>query len=414
MKLMMKSNTPWLAALWLCCGTAVVTADDDVVQEDGKKKDSVQKIIRKVIKDAEGDDAKAISVNVESVVTREGDGGAQEKVGGKIVIKTDDGKTQVIDLGDAIKKGGHRVLHFDGDKLKEMKGGIEDFRFDVLKDGHAIRIRSEDGEAAAPKYRIGVHCEPVSAALRAHIDVPKNALIVREVTEDGPAASAGMKQHDILVSIGDKELKSLEGLVASIQESNGEELALTVMRRGEKTTLRLKPTKRSESTEISELIHEKLLKEVGDKHGKFKFDFDFDVVGDGENIRIEAMRPGLVLDATADVEKVMKRLPMIIKRAQSGAKDAKGRVEYRVIKRDGGEGRGSRERRVRVIERDDDDHGDHEHAHEHGDHEEGEHHHGDDDDEDHHHDELRQRVEELSREIERLQRSLKKLKTADK
>ena len=414
MKRIMQSKTPWLAALWLCCGTVVVSADDNVAQDEDKQTESVQKIIREVIKEAQdGDGDKSVSVNVESFVFSDGDGEPQQK--GKIVIQTGDGKTQVFDLSDAVKKAGARVIRLDGDKLKEMDLDIdvEDMKFDLMKNGAAFRWRADDTATVVPQFMIGVQCESVSNALRAHVDVPENALIVSEVTEDGPAAKAGVKQYDIVTKVGDEPVKSLEGLVKAIQESKGEELTLAVLRKGEESQFTLKPAKRQQSAEISRLLKDNLHKHLGEGTDHI-LHLDADELQAGKHFRFEAMRPGIVLEASDDLEQIIERLPKLMGRAINGDK----RMEVRIQK--SGREHGGSARKVRSIIRvqDDETHdhdadGDHEHGDQDDD-EEG--HHDGDDEDDHHdaaehdHDELARRINQLSKEVERLQKSLKKLK----
>ena len=416
MKRIMHSKTPWLAALWICCGTVVVCADDNVAQEENKQAESVQKIIQKVIKEAkDGAGDKSVSVNVERFVVSDGDGEPQQK--GKIVIKTGDGKTQVFDLSDAVKKAGARVIRLDGDKLKEMELDIDvdDMKFDLMKNGAAFRWRT-DGTDDAPQFMIGVQCEAVSNALRAHVDVPKNALIVSEVTEDGPAAKAGIRQYDIVTRVGDETVKSLDGLVNAIQKSKGEELTLTVLRKGEESQFTLKPAKRQQSAEISQLLKDNLHKYLGEGTDHI-LHLDVDGLESGKNFRFETMRPGIVLEASDDIEQVIERLPELMGRAINGDK----RMEVRIRK--SGRERGDAASRVRSIIRVQDDET-HDHDadgdHEHGDKDEDEGHHNGDDDDDHHHAggghdnddhaELAKQISQLSKEVERLQKSLKELK----
>ena len=417
MKRIMQSRTPWLAALWLCCGTVVVSADDNVVQEQDKQTESVRKIIRKVVKEAKsGGTDESISVNAEGVIVSDGDGEPQQQV--KIVIETGDGTLQVFDLSDAVKKARARVLRLDGDELKEMELDIdvEDMKFDLMKNGAAFRWRTDDATNVAPQFMIGVHCEALSSALRAHIDVPKNALIVSEVTEDGPAAKAGIRQYDIVTSVGDEPVKSLEGLVSAIQESKGEELTLTVLRKGAKSQFTLRPAKRQQSAEISRLLKDNLYKHLGDGTDRI-LHLDVDGLDAGKKFLFEAMRPGIVLEASDDIEQIIERLPKLMGRATNGDK----RMEVRIRK--SGRERGGSARKVRSIIRvQDDETNDHENhdtdgAHQHGDKDDEEAHHaGDDSDGDHHdlkdhdHAKLVKRVDQLSKDIQRLQKSLDKLR----
>ena len=80
--------------------------------------------------------------------------------------------------------------------------------------------------------RLGVALAPpeVAAKLRASVGLPERAgLLVRGVEPDGPAASAGIAEGDLLVAIGDIALVSLEVLHDALGAAS-ETLTLTVVR----------------------------------------------------------------------------------------------------------------------------------------------------------------------------------------
>ena len=58
---------------------------------------------------------------------------------------------------------------------------------------------------------------------------------------------AGLKQHDILLRAGDKNIHSLEDLLAAIAKSKGETISLQILRKGKERTLEIKPAKRPDS-----------------------------------------------------------------------------------------------------------------------------------------------------------------------
>jgi membrane-associated protease RseP (regulator of RpoE activity) len=102
-----------------------------------------------------------------------------------------------------------------------------------------------DGEllVTASHYRIGVKCAPVGEALHAQLpDLPNDqGLLVEQVIADGPAAKAGIKDYDILVSVGDKPLGQVADLTNAIEAVKGAELSIKLLRAGKPITVTVKP-----------------------------------------------------------------------------------------------------------------------------------------------------------------------------
>jgi serine protease Do len=85
----------------------------------------------------------------------------------------------------------------------ELKG-----RIDALSRGESPR-----------QPRLGVALAPAHAArrMRAAVGLPeREGLLVRGVQEDSPAARAGLRQGDLLVKAGDRDLASHEDLYAAL------------------------------------------------------------------------------------------------------------------------------------------------------------------------------------------------------
>lgn len=85
-----------------------------------------------------------------------------------------------------------------------------------------------------PTSFIGVFTHPLSEEVRAHTGLPEGfGLIVEEVMPDSPAASAGLKQHDILVLLGDQKLVNQDQLSALVRaEKKDTEVTFTLKRGG--------------------------------------------------------------------------------------------------------------------------------------------------------------------------------------
>ena len=106
---------------------------------------------------------------------------------------------------------------------------------------NGIREKGEEGapEALLEKKRrgtawLGVLAKPVSETLRVHLDV-KEGVVLDYVAPDSPASKAGLRQHDILLSVEGKAISSQQDLREAIQGHRpGDKVKLQVIVQGGK------------------------------------------------------------------------------------------------------------------------------------------------------------------------------------
>ncbi|MCH8830803.1 MAG: PDZ domain-containing protein [Planctomycetes bacterium] len=139
-------------------------------------------------------------------------------------------------------------------------------------------------------YWVGLNCTQASEALRVHLRLPqKRGLLVVEVVAKSPAAKAKIARHDVLLKFADKDLSSLDDLIAAVQSVKGKEATVWLIRAGKKQMLKITPKKRPQIQSIlgsDRLLHElhhsraeeflkKYLAEYskGKKHRSFKMRF---------------------------------------------------------------------------------------------------------------------------------------------
>jgi membrane-associated protease RseP (regulator of RpoE activity) len=104
-------------------------------------------------------------------------------------------------------------------------------------------------ESASPPsdlgdYWVGIHGRNVPAALRAHLELPAGGVIVDRVLPGSPAAKANLRPHDLIVAAAGEPLSGAEGLCRAINNSDGEPLALSIVRAGERIELTVAPEPR--------------------------------------------------------------------------------------------------------------------------------------------------------------------------
>jgi serine protease Do len=91
--------------------------------------------------------------------------------------------------------------------------------------------RSETPTLPEAKGKLGLALRPLTADERSEADVG-NGLVVEAVT-DGPAARAGIRQGDVILSVNGEKVASVSQLRTLI-EKGGKRLALQVMRDDQK------------------------------------------------------------------------------------------------------------------------------------------------------------------------------------
>lgn len=95
-----------------------------------------------------------------------------------------------------------------------------------------------------PRWFVGLIVEPIDPALRSHFDLPKDAgVLVESVMPGSPAAEAGIKPNDIIVTANGRNVSSLEALKAEVSKagSEGKSMNLEVIQRGKKAVLKVTP-----------------------------------------------------------------------------------------------------------------------------------------------------------------------------
>ncbi len=123
----------------------------------------------------------------------------------------------------------------------------------LIREGKPRQISLVGPEHGTPEeaadYWIGVPVTPVDATLRSHVQgLPEGVgLVANDVVADSPAAKAGLKKYDILISLGKKPLKDSESLIAAVQASQGKPVALEIARAGQVISLDVTPVRREQS-----------------------------------------------------------------------------------------------------------------------------------------------------------------------
>ena len=105
----------------------------------------------------------------------------------------------------------------------------------------------QDMESTAPRqarWLAGLVVNPLDPALRAHFDLPEGSgVIVGSVMRGSPAAEAGIKTNDLIVTADGRKVSSLEDLRTAVEKagSEGKAMKLEVIQRGKRSVVEVKP-----------------------------------------------------------------------------------------------------------------------------------------------------------------------------
>ena len=130
----------------------------------------------------------------------------------------------------------------------------------------ATALAASGTEAVEPgKYWIGLLCVDPGDALRAQLGLGEGVgLLVEAVTDESPAKRAGIVQHDVLVTLNDKNnstirvLKQVKELIAEVQTAETKPLIVEVIRKGQRQMIEVVPAERPKPTEVRSVLGEDL------------------------------------------------------------------------------------------------------------------------------------------------------------
>ncbi len=97
------------------------------------------------------------------------------------------------------------------------------------------------GESARTP-RLGVSIAPghVARRLRRAVGLPDlEGVLIRDVTEDSPAARAGLAGGDLIVTVGGQPVRTVDDLLDAVQTASGASIELGVVRGAEERTVQV-------------------------------------------------------------------------------------------------------------------------------------------------------------------------------
>lgn len=97
-----------------------------------------------------------------------------------------------------------------------------------------------------PAYWIGIQGGPIAdPILRTHLQLADDVgVVVMDVVPKSPADKAGLKKHDILLSVNGEPIENMLALQKAVAEGKGKAIELKVIRVGQETTVTVTPEER--------------------------------------------------------------------------------------------------------------------------------------------------------------------------
>jgi hypothetical protein len=163
------------------------------------------------------------------------------------------GEFDLPDLKEMLK---NLPQNLDPEKLAEIRKQIEQARGEFRKRMEEMRrnmpegmqgrfpfrgIREFAGSAMPGQSRLGVRIAPPSPVLADQLSLPKSqGLVIEGVTPDSPAAKAGLKPHDILLSFNGKSVSSNPlDFAEQVRDAKADTpVEVVVVRKGKQETLK--------------------------------------------------------------------------------------------------------------------------------------------------------------------------------
>lgn len=91
----------------------------------------------------------------------------------------------------------------------------------------------------------GATLRPVDDILRSQLEIPAGrGLLITSLRADGPSAQAGLRQNDVLLSLGEHPLATADDLTIQLKAAGDSPVPLRMLRGGKATTIQVKPTYR--------------------------------------------------------------------------------------------------------------------------------------------------------------------------
>ncbi len=142
----------------------------------------------------------------------------------------------------------------------------EDTATGGIRAGQGVRLLLGGEGIPQSGFWIGIGGHEVDSEIAEKLGLKADqGVVVDAVVPDGPAAKAALAKDDVILSVGDKPVGSVEKLAEAIGASKGKEIQLKIQRAGKKMNVEVTPAKRPAQSPL--IIREEEEEEQGE-HSK--------------------------------------------------------------------------------------------------------------------------------------------------
>jgi len=153
-----------------------------------------------------------------------------------VILKDDGGVLYEFELALTTDSKHAKHVKHDGKHTIFVTEDGGDVTFDFIGDKNENMVFV--GEKQHPKVMLGIYSDEPGESLRKQLGIKGKAIIVESVIKGLSADKAGMKDHDIIISIDGSDGVSPEDLTKILGKHNpGDEIKIVVIRNGEKIKL---------------------------------------------------------------------------------------------------------------------------------------------------------------------------------
>lgn len=263
-----------VACGWIACAATdpVMAQEIEIIGNDGKQVE-IMPHIEGAVKGSQlptVDDAlKADRFNGSALKGQQmGSGGSSNRGQGLSVIGPD-GQPMFLSTEDAqsvsiqrsyhnqIVNGNQTVIQSGKAIVVDADGQRHEYELAEPNNVDGLTTGTPQQAVTTPKsWMIGVVCQPVPEMLRRQLALDGGGLLVEKVQPGSPAEAAGLEQYDVLLFADDQELLGTTELVELVNEAGnlGNEIALTVVRRGQQIPIEVKPVQRDVVPELTDMF----------------------------------------------------------------------------------------------------------------------------------------------------------------